>query len=263
MYRFSKMQCFKARKADLLPVVVLVVILCMAISANSEVFTEQFDGDIINERIWKLYKGKDEQNKVFLGNGKLNIHASGVNDMFPDVDDSIKVVMKKVPQGQWTITTTVRFNTDPQNNWSGIIVYDPTNQPSTDWLCLWAGHTGTSILMRGLSDNSLTSRKTILFVNNEGAELMLDKKQNTYTASFRSIGSNDWNDIGQLKIQMPGPYIVGLVTVTLTDHEKSEVVFDHFTISSDELNLEGMFAVSPRNSLTLTWGGIKNLQYQK
>ena len=231
--------------------------------ASGEVFTDDF-GKRLDVNVWHFNSSGDAKSTTKVKDGMLEMHIDGLHEMGKDVDKGLKLLLRRVPpQADWTMDVCMQFDKAPFWQWSGLIVYDPTNDPSTNWISLLYGHTLTKLMLLWLEDDEL-HELSCPFVPGNTTCLRIVREGNKYNFFTKAVDAADdaWAISAELAppdtiIAVPNPSQLGVLVYSFMNHESSDTLFDSFSLSGEDIILEEMQSVTVGGKLSATWGMIK------
>lgn len=240
------------------------LITSVLLPASGEVFTDDFEGQL-DWNIWRFDRSEDAESTATVKDGMLKIHVNGLHEMGKNIDKGLKLLLHRVPpQAAWTMDVCIQFDKDPFWQWSGLIVYDPTKKPSTDWLTLLYGHTLTKLSLLWLEKNEL-HELSCPFTPGRAVCLRIVRKGKEYSFFTKAVDAADdaWRNrdaqLGPPKIALPSPSQLGIVVYSFMKHESSDTLFDSFNLSGEDIILEELKSVTAKGKLAATWGTIKGV----
>jgi len=192
-----------------------------------------------------------------VANGWFSIHLEGANDIWGGFDSAAKL-LRDAPAGDFTIESHIVIEPDPNNKtantWTAIIIFDNTNDPSSDWWYLARGGADevNNEFVQNAGGNVGASVKD---VGDLEIYLKAEKIGQAYTGYYKIAENDDWAVVGTNEHNTLNPSKVGFCVKSWA--ERSMVSnYDYFEMVGDEV--EPSTAVAPDEKLSVTWGQLKS-----
>ncbi len=237
----------------------LVFTVCLASRGNAGVWQDDFNGDTLSEG-WE-YIDPDAANESEVTDGSFVIDFKGKHDIWGGFDHAPKL-LREAPEGDFAIESHFVIQPDAAaglaNSWTGIIIFDDTDNPSTDFLYVARGNgsvIGFEYVENGKGKSS-TSHTT------EALEVWarIEKTGNTYLCRYKLAEGDGWTDLGEYTPASLNPLKVGVFAKSWADRSIVHS-FDYFKMEG--ANVIGGLASNPsptngatdvlQRGLTLNW----------
>jgi len=232
----------------------------LVLPASAGVWLDNFDGSTLGDG-WE-YIDPDAANEFEVKDGSFVVHFEGTHDIWGGFDYAPKL-LREAPEGDFAIESHYVIQPDAvgglANTWTGIIVFDDTDNPSTDWLYVARGG-GSVMTFEYVADgggHSATTHST------EALDVWarIEKTGDTYLCRYKLAEGDDWTDLGEYTPASMNPLKVGLVIKSWA--ARSMVLsFDYFKMEGEKVRSNTTKASNPSpadgaadvaRDVTLSW----------
>ena len=226
----------------------VAITACLAMPGNAGVWQDDFNGNTLDAG-WE-YIDPHAANVVEVKEGSFVVHLEGTHDIWGGFDSAPKL-LRDAPEGDFAIESHYVIQPDASagldNTWTGIIVFDDTDSPSTDWLYVVRGG-GSVVSFEYVEDGSGHGATTH---STQALEVWsrVEKTGNTYLCRYKLAEGDEWTDLGEYTPPSLNPLKVGLIVKSWAN--RSIVCsFDYFRMEGENVTSDKAYDPSPSNEAT-------------
>jgi len=223
----------------------VAITACLAMPGNAGVWQDDFNGNTLDAG-WE-YIDPHAANVGEVKEGSFVVRLEGTHDIWGGSDSAPKL-LRDAPEGDFAIESHYVIQPDASagldNTWTGIIVFDDTDSPSTDWLYVVRGG-GSVVSFEYVEDGSGHGATTH---STQALEVWsrVEKTGNTYLCRYKLAEGDEWTDLGEYTPPSLNPLKVGLIVKSWAN--RSIVCsFDYFRMEGENVTSDKAYDPSPSN----------------